>query len=65
LPCIVAKTVIFGWRAGLPIIDGAYHRFTGKVTLEKFGKDVRVECFADQAIWELMYFGKARSSLGG
>jgi len=53
---IIAKVIGF---------DGAYHRFTGKVTLEKFEKDVRVECFADQAIWELMYFGKARSSLGG
>jgi hypothetical protein len=40
--------------------DGAYHRFTGKVTIEKFAKDVRVEIFDDRAIWELMYFGKAR-----
>ena len=40
--------------------DGAYHRFTGKVTIEKFEKDVRVEIFDDHAIWELMYFGKAR-----
>jgi hypothetical protein len=41
--------------------DGAYHRFTGKVTIEKFEKDARVEMFNDHAIWELMYFGKARS----
>jgi hypothetical protein len=41
--------------------DGAYHRFTGKVTIEKFEKDVCVESFGDHAIWELMYFGKARS----
>jgi hypothetical protein len=41
--------------------DGAYHRFTGEVTIEKFEKDVRVESFDDFAIWELMYFGKARS----
>jgi hypothetical protein len=40
--------------------DGAYHRFTGKVTIEKFESGVRVECFDDHAIWELMYFGKAR-----
>ncbi|MEA2980575.1 MAG: hypothetical protein QOF09_2398 [Alphaproteobacteria bacterium] len=40
--------------------DGAYHRFAGKVTIEKFGKDVRLEIFNDHAIWELMYFGKAR-----
>ena len=40
--------------------DGAYHRFTGKVTIEKFEKGLRVECFDDHAIWELMYFGKSR-----
>src|SRR5258707_2436210 len=38
--------------------NGAYHRFTGKVTIEKFEKDVRVEIFDDHAIWELMYLGK-------
>jgi hypothetical protein len=41
--------------------DGAYLRFTGKVTLEKFEVGVRVERFDDHAIWELMYFGNARS----
>ncbi len=40
--------------------DGAYHRFTGKVTVEKFEGGVRVERFDDRAIWELMYLGKAR-----
>jgi hypothetical protein len=40
--------------------DGAYHRFTGKVEIEKFEGNVRVERFDDRAIWELMYFGKAR-----
>jgi hypothetical protein len=40
--------------------DGAYHRFTGKVSIEKFEGGVRVERFDDHAIWELMYFGKAR-----
>ena len=42
--------------------DGAYHRFTGKVTIEKFEGSVSVERFDDRAIWELMYFGKARPS---
>jgi hypothetical protein len=42
--------------------DGAYHRFTGKVTIEKFEKDLRAEIFDDHANWELMYFGKTRSS---
>jgi hypothetical protein len=49
---LIAKVVGF---------DGAYHRFNGKITIEKFEKDVRVETFDDHAIWELMYFGKARS----
>jgi hypothetical protein len=40
--------------------DGAYHRFTGKVTIEKFERGVRVERFEDRAIWDLRYFGKAR-----
>jgi hypothetical protein len=42
--------------------DGAYHRFTGKVTIEKFEGSASVERFEDLAIWELMYFGKARLS---
>lgn len=37
---------------------GAYHRFTGKVAVEKFDKDVRTEMFDGSAIWELMYFGQ-------
>jgi hypothetical protein len=40
--------------------DGAYHRFTGKVSIGKFEGRVSVERFDDRAIWELMYFGKAR-----
>ena len=40
--------------------DGAYHRFTGKVTIEKFERGLCVERFDARAIWELMYFGKAR-----
>ncbi len=40
--------------------DGAYHRFTGKATIEKFEKAVEVERFDARAIWELMYFGKTR-----
>ena len=44
--------------------DGPYHQFTGKVTIEKFEGGERVERFDDRAIWELMYFGKARSQGG-
>jgi hypothetical protein len=43
--------------------SGAYHRFTGKVTVEKFDKDVGVEMFDGCAIWELMYFGRARPTI--
>jgi hypothetical protein len=50
---LIAKTIGF---------DGAYHRFTGKVMIEKFEREVRVEVFDNQAIWELMYFGKALAS---
>ncbi|MBM7044775.1 hypothetical protein [Rhizobium lusitanum] len=45
--------------------DGAYHRFTGKVTLEKFDGETRTEIFEDHAIWELMYFGKTRPQAVG
>jgi hypothetical protein len=37
--------------------------FTGTVRVEKFESDVRVGVFDDLAIWELMYFGKARSPM--
>ena len=51
--------------AARPIgFDGAYHRFTGRVTIEKFEGSMRVERFDDRAIWELMYFGKARPVVG-
>jgi len=30
--------------------DGTYHRFTGKVTIEKFERSLRVERFDDRAI---------------
>ena len=49
---VIAKIVGF---------DGAYHRFTGRVTIEKFERNLRVETFDDHAIWELMYFGQSLS----
>ena len=36
--------------ARLTGFDGAYHRFTGKVTIEKFERSLRVERFDDRAI---------------
>jgi hypothetical protein len=67
--CLATRTAIFTERepfikrliARIVGFDGAYHRFTGKVTIEKFDKDVRVEIFDDHALWELIYLGKARS----
>jgi Hydroxyneurosporene synthase (CrtC). len=38
--------------------DGAYIRFTGDVTLEKYENGVLVETASDNALWEMMYFGK-------
>ena len=40
--------------------DGAYHRFAGKVTIERLEGNVRVERFDGRAIWERMYFGRSR-----
>lgn len=40
--------------------DGAYHRFTGKLTLQRFVGAEPVETFEEEALWELMYFGHAR-----
>lgn len=37
-----------------------YQRFAGKVVLEKFGDGQRVEHEEASAIWEMMYYGKAR-----
>lgn len=39
--------------------DGAYHRFTGKLTIEKCERGVHMERFEDRAIWELMYSERA------
>lgn len=40
--------------------DGAYLRFTGECRVQVFHGHDLVEEHADQAIWELMYFGHAR-----
>jgi hypothetical protein len=45
------------WLIGF---DGAYLRFTGKVTVERLeGGAVSESVSQDDAVWELMYFGKA------
>ena len=38
--------------------DGAYLRFTGELSVERYEAGLSVDKAADEAIWELMYFGK-------
>ena len=46
--------------AKLAGFDSAYLRFTGEVTVERFGGDTIVETVREKsAVWELMYFGHA------
>lgn len=42
--------------------DGAYLRFVGELTIERWSGPALVESFSDEAIWELMYFGHARTA---
>jgi len=47
--------------ARLARFDGSYLRFTGAVQLEHFVDGEKIEDVSDPGIWELMYFGHARS----
>ncbi|MEA2621835.1 MAG: hypothetical protein QOH61_745 [Chloroflexota bacterium] len=49
--------------AGLVRFDGAYLRFAGELRVERVVDDQVVEEFTNDAIWELMYFGRARGRL--
>jgi hypothetical protein len=40
--------------------DGAYLRFAGELRIERYKGEQLVESYAADALWELMYFGKAR-----
>jgi hypothetical protein len=40
--------------------DGAYLRFAGELRIERYVGEQLVESHTDDALWELMYFGKAR-----
>ena len=46
--------------AKLARFDGAYLRFTGEIRVERYRGEELVENHTDDALWELMYFGKAR-----
>lgn len=64
---LVAATFLeqmHGWRklaARLARFDGAYLRFVGDLTIERWSRAQLVESFSDEAIWELMYFGHPRT----
>ncbi|MEH0573201.1 MULTISPECIES: lipocalin-like domain-containing protein [Streptomyces] len=40
--------------------DGAYHRFLGELEIAHERDGARVDAVAQEALWELMYFGRAR-----
>jgi len=40
--------------------DGAYLRFTGELRVEHYHGDEFLDGYADDALWELMYFGHTR-----
>ena len=65
---LVANTFVeemHGWRkaaARLARFDGAYLRFDGELRIERQDQHGRlIETYTDGAIWELMYFGHART----
>jgi len=41
--------------------DGAYLRFAGELRIEHYKGEQLTESYTDHALWELMYFGKARA----
>ena len=50
--------------AQLAGFDGAYLRFTGTLQIEHHRGTALLEQHTNDAIWELMYFGHARSQYG-
>lgn len=46
--------------ARLARFDGAYLRFAGELRIERYRGEQLVESHTEDALWELMYFGKAR-----
>jgi hypothetical protein len=43
--------------------DGAYHRFTGDIQLDRYAGDKLVESLHEAGIWELMYFGHVHNRI--
>ncbi|MDR2090873.1 MAG: hypothetical protein LBP62_04385 [Clostridiales bacterium] len=42
--------------------SGAYHRFSGSVSVERYENGVKTDEASASAVWELMYFGKTPKS---
>jgi hypothetical protein len=51
--------------ARLARFDGAYLRFAGDLEVSHHRGSELIEMHKDEAIWELMYFGHARTDGGG
>lgn len=45
--------------AKLAGFDGTYQRFAGELRIEHYQGEQLVDSHTDDALWELMYFGKA------
>ena len=56
---------VTGLLARLVRFDGAFLRFTGRLTLERHAGDAPVETQDAPAIWEEMYFGRTRDPAAG
>jgi hypothetical protein len=41
--------------------DGAYLRFAGELRIEHYRNEQLLDSYTEGALWELMYFGKARA----
>ena len=50
------------FMAKLTGFDGAYMRFIGELSVERYENGVSVDRAADEAIWELMYFGRTHET---
>jgi hypothetical protein len=53
------------FAARLARFDGAYLRFAGDMHVSHHHGGELVDTYADEAIWELMYFGHAASTETG
>jgi hypothetical protein len=64
MPAMSTSATASAWArmssARLAGFDGAYLRFAGELRIEHYKGEQLVDSHTDDALWELMYFGKAR-----